>query len=147
MFRLAGRKAQPKLSQPPKMQAASESHRRRDQLRSAVIPWAAASDSKGRQTQHRLKAPPKAEDARSTPGHQHHGICETRIYTGGGPPGSASVFFSSCLALHRHFHSAASFLGKTDKRVRNKTPTASVSLNPPCRRRRCGAWHAVESSS
>ncbi|KAK1850417.1 hypothetical protein CCHR01_06964 [Colletotrichum chrysophilum] len=65
----------------------------------------------------------------------------------GGPPGSASVFFCSCLALHRHFHSAASFLGKTDKRVRNKTPTASVSLNPPCRPRRCGAWHAVESSS
>ncbi|KAF0329328.1 hypothetical protein GQ607_003277 [Colletotrichum asianum] len=31
----------------------------------------------------------------------------------GRPPGSASVFFCSCLALHRYFHSAASFLGKS----------------------------------
>ncbi|KAE9583859.1 hypothetical protein CGMCC3_g581 [Colletotrichum fructicola] len=53
-------------------------------MESELIPWAAASDSKGRQTQHRLKAPPKAEDARSTPGPEHHGICETRIYTGEG---------------------------------------------------------------
>ncbi|KAH9237062.1 hypothetical protein K456DRAFT_1494491 [Colletotrichum gloeosporioides 23] len=47
--------------------------------------------------------PPKAEDARSTPGPQHHGICETRIYTGEGLRGqrpSFSVLVSLCIDIY-----------------------------------------------
>ncbi|KAK2728350.1 hypothetical protein CKAH01_11047 [Colletotrichum kahawae] len=130
MFRLGRPQGTAKLSQPPKKCRPPANHidpKASSDL--AVIPM----DRGVRQQRPANPAPSQAPPPRSsrhtlTPGPRHHGICETRIYTGDGLRGqrpSFSVLVSLCIDIST---AQPRFCEKKLKKwLRNKTPTASMS--------------------